>query len=120
MTVPHYVVEGAYARLFSADNTVAATGVQFGPRYRSVPELSPAELSLPPSFDATPCGLDEYVRRVAREAVRADRAPLVARAVAFESAELFAPHNSANECRLSELLVSTLTYTRLLSPSRGR
>ena len=39
ITVPHYVVEGAYARLFSADNTVAATctGVQFGPRYLSVP-----------------------------------------------------------------------------------
>ena len=39
MTVPHYVIEGVYARLFSVDNTVAATAVQFGPCYLSVAEL---------------------------------------------------------------------------------
>jgi hypothetical protein len=54
--VPHYVVEGVYARLFSRDNTVVATAVQFGPRYLSVAELSSAEPSLPSSFGTTPCG----------------------------------------------------------------
>ena len=56
MTVPHHVVEGAYARLFTVDSTVSATGVQFGSRHLDVAELSLAELSLPASFDSASTG----------------------------------------------------------------
>ena len=92
---------------FCVDQTVAATGVQFGTRYLSVADLASAELSLPGSFDATPCGLDEFVRRVSREAMKADRAPLVARAAAFEQAEPFAAHDPADDTWVSELQVSS-------------
>ena len=60
MAVSHYVIGRVYARLFSMDNTAAATGVQCGLCYLSVTELPSVELSLPSSFDVASCGLDEY------------------------------------------------------------
>ena len=116
-TVPHHIVEGIYARLLAPDATVAATGVEFGARYLSVADLCAAEASLPDSFPSSACSLNEYVRRVSREAMRPGRAPIVVRGASFENGEPFAAADTPNDVWLSEIGVDSLVdSTGLLAP----
>ena len=48
--------------------SVAATNVQFGPRYLSVADLCSTEASLAGDFPTDRWSLNEYVRRIAKEA----------------------------------------------------
>ena len=116
-TVPHHIVEGVYARLLAPDATVAATAVEFGPRYLSIADLCAAEASLPDSFPSSACSLNEYVRRVSREAMRPGRAPIVVRGASFENGEPFAAADTPNDVWLSEIGVDSLVdSTGLLAP----
>jgi hypothetical protein len=67
-----------------------------------------AEASLPKDFPESQCSLNEYVRRVAREAMRPGRAPLVVRGASFEQAEPFVIGDIANDTWLSEIPVGSL------------
>ena len=117
MCTPHHLVEGIYARLLRPDATVSATGVEFGPRYVSVPTLAQVEASLPGSFSSGRCSLDEYVRRVSREAARPGFTPVDVRAPAFDEDEPFAPGDTADDIWVSQIGVDSLVDGQnLLAP----
>ena len=117
LCMPHHLVEGIYARLLQPDATVSATGVEFGPRYVSVTVLAQVEAALPGSFSEARCTLDEYVRRVSREASRPGFTPVVVRAPAFDDAESFAPGDLADDTWVSEIGVDSLVDGQnLLAP----
>lgn len=119
LCTPHHLVEGVYARLLRPDATVAATGVEFGSRYVSVPTLASVEAALSSSFSSERCSLDEYVRRVSREAARPGFAPVVARAPAFDNAEPFLAADSHDDTWVSQIAIDLLLDGQnLLAPMR--
>lgn len=105
---PHHLVEGTYTRLLRPDATVAATGFEFWSRYVSVPTLASVKAALPSSFSSERCSLDEYVRRVSREAARPGFAPIVVRAPAFDNAEPFLVADSHDDTWVSQIAVGLL------------
>ena len=106
--LPHDIIEGVYGRLFAPDASVEAADLQFGLSHIEVDQLLIAEQSLPTDFDSSICGLDAYVRRVAREAMRPGRQTLTLRAADFADSQPFAPADGPDECWLSEVAISDL------------
>ena len=108
LRVPHHNIKGVYERLFVADTSVKAADLQFGLSHVSVDQLLVAEQSLSADFDSSQCGLDTFVRRVAREAMRPNRQTLTLRAAEFANSQPFAPADGPDECWLSEVAISDL------------
>ena len=108
LCVPHHIIEGVYGRFFVPDASVSAADLQFGSNHISVDQLLLAEQSLPASFDSSQCGLDAFIRRVEREAMRPERQTLTLRAADFAASQPFNPADGPDERWLSEVSVSDL------------
>jgi hypothetical protein len=76
--VPFHIVEGFYDRLVEPAADVATADIQFGHSRLNIDILLAAEASLRSDFDDSPCGVDEFVRRVEVEAARPERTAIVA------------------------------------------
>ena len=106
--VPFHIVEGFYDRLVEPAADVATADIQFGHSRLGIDILLAAEASLSSDFDALPCGVDEFVRRVEVEAARPERTAIVAYARHYVPLEPFLLGENLDDIWVSDLETATL------------
>ena len=106
--VPFRMIEGFYARLVGNAVGVATADIQFGHSRLDIDILLAAEASLSSDFGASPCGVDEFVRRIEVEAARPDRTAVTAYARHYVLLEPFLLGENLDDTWISDLEAATL------------